>query len=1073
MRRTQLRVLVITAIGLMLFWMHASAAAAPVDGSELLRSLRNASDAELKATADRLTKAQPEQTGKLALDLIFYRWATKSYELEPGIDRLDQIASALVAASSDRSVIWAAAELGPTDWGARAVLTDDDNEHVKSLKDARHALRTAVSFSYSSPSRSIENLNVCLELTRKMGLELSEAFINTRLGERYLYATSRYRDAESHYDRARPTLSAYNLRAQVAQIYQDLGYINMEAGRFDEAQEKYASSAEQWKAAGRDDHAGEQYVNAGVALAAQGKERAFLTMQIGLNLSRSYAAANKQYESHARLLLRVASFCSSRGLYENMRALLSEQGLTDKLGDTLVHAEILRSLADAYTAIKQEPRARAYLTERTKVLSRLAQKGLEAAAKLNGQSLPASEQSAILAAAETGAAASAQLDKYQQAIDLIRPVIAVYETQKRDQDKIRALRSLADYQEGLKDKQALLTRIQAAKLANTIGRPTLAVEICRDIQASAHRAGDSINELEALREAVQVIEQTSDMRARADMLYARGTLLDSMGQTSLAMVDLQRAAEIYTTEVGEPWSAARANSKLAEVKASTGQTREAIATWASAIKQIEEWAQEEGVDPSLEPDRSDLLHNLYLQVTGLLIREGAKDEAAEHLRRAKRLNYGWLGRLMSLLKSSGDPKAADVINAVGQYIAPPAVRPGQARKVAVGWHAVLTQSPFSPFTGPGRNPVKSVVDAAELYKVRSKLPPDTAVLAYAVRDVDIYVLVATKKTAVCWEIPGVSDSVVEAVQLFHKVLKDTEASVAAGMSLAPVKSWKTPDPKLAVMLDPLFGIEEKLFDPIRGDLQQAKVTSLIVALPDKMAGIPFHALPQQKSGIIKFVIQDFAVSYLGKGVLQQIVSGNKTPIVAKKEAVAIFPGSGLPGAMKEALRIKAYFPNSKLLANITADRFVREACSAGIVHIAAHHEPDPDPANISIVLSGKPGGTGTIRLTDLININNPGLHLAVLSACESVGATGSDAMSTTHIAEAFALAGFPSFIGGMWKVSDAASANLMAEFYQRLARTGKKAESLRQAQKSMIESRTGEYAHPFFWGGFALYGDPH
>jgi CHAT domain-containing protein len=60
----------------------------------------------------------------------------------------------------------------------------------------------------------------------------------------------------------------------------------------------------------------------------------------------------------------------------------------------------------------------------------------------------------------------------------------------------------------------------------------------------------------------------------------------------------------------------------------------------------------------------------------------------------------------------------------------------------------------------------------------------------------------------------------------------------------------------------------------------------------------------------------------------------------------------------------------------------------------------------------------------------------------------------------------------LWEVNDAATVDLMEEFYRQLAAQAPAAEALRQAKLSMLRSPRAAYRHPYFWAPFALTGLP-
>ena len=97
----------------------------------------------------------------------------------------------------------------------------------------------------------------------------------------------------------------------------------------------------------------------------------------------------------------------------------------------------------------------------------------------------------------------------------------------------------------------------------------------------------------------------------------------------------------------------------------------------------------------------------------------------------------------------------------------------------------------------------------------------------------------------------------------------------------------------------------------------------------------------------------------------------------------------------------------------------------------------------------------------------------MLSACDSIASADPISTGPSRAAEIFVQAGARSVLGGLWKVSDAAAARIMVDFYRGLARGQSRTEAIRRAQLAVIESKEStEFAHPFFWACFALYGSP-
>jgi CHAT domain-containing protein len=67
-------------------------------------------------------------------------------------------------------------------------------------------------------------------------------------------------------------------------------------------------------------------------------------------------------------------------------------------------------------------------------------------------------------------------------------------------------------------------------------------------------------------------------------------------------------------------------------------------------------------------------------------------------------------------------------------------------------------------------------------------------------------------------------------------------------------------------------------------------------------------------------------------------------------------------------------------------------------------------------------------------------------------------------------AGARTALGTLWSVNDAASAELVGEFYEELHETrSSKAVALQRAQQKIL--RDANHAHPYYWAPFLLIGN--
>lgn len=95
-----------------------------------------------------------------------------------------------------------------------------------------------------------------------------------------------------------------------------------------------------------------------------------------------------------------------------------------------------------------------------------------------------------------------------------------------------------------------------------------------------------------------------------------------------------------------------------------------------------------------------------------------------------------------------------------------------------------------------------------------------------------------------------------------------------------------------------------------------------------------------------------------------------------------------------------------------------------------------------------------------------GTELVVLSACESGVGTVVAGDTVDSLRQSLEAAGARNTITTLWQVSDAASAELMQQFYRRLAGGMDKAEALRQAKLALAP----RWRQPFYWAPYILAG---
>jgi CHAT domain-containing protein/Flp pilus assembly protein TadD len=238
--------------------------------------------------------------------------------------------------------------------------------------------------------------------------------------------------------------------------------------------------------------------------------------------------------------------------------------------------------------------------------------------------------------------------------------------------------------------------------------------------------------------------------------------------------------------------------------------------------------------------------------------------------------------------------------------------------------------------------------------------------------------------------------------------------------------------------------------------------------------------------------------------------------------------SALPGTAGEATALSNILPGARVLTGTAAtEAALKHVAGPSILHIATHgfflpdQAPvDADPAGgrgIGLGASSPPtetrgeenpllrsglalagvnqhqsgaGEDGVLTALEAAGLDLWGTKLVVLSACETALGEVKNGEGVYGLRRALVLAGSESQVMSLWQVSDAATRDLMAAYYQRLQAGEGRTEALRQVQLGMIKSgaRIAEpqqsrpevangqrpledRSHPFYWAAFIQSGD--
>ena len=268
-------------------------------------------------------------------------------------------------------------------------------------------------------------------------------------------------------------------------------------------------------------------------------------------------------------------------------------------------------------------------------------------------------------------------------------------------------------------------------------------------------------------------------------------------------------------------------------------------------------------------------------------------------------------------------------------------------------------------------------------------------------------------------------------------------------------------------------LSQKVYDwlirPIEADLVDTKIENLVFILDGELRNISIAALHDGE----KYVVEKYGVALAPSLELVdpkplareqiQVLSGGLTEARQGFEA--------LPNVAQELEGIKAQVPNDILLNQSFTDtnfKTVVNTTSYPVIHLATHGEFSSNAQNTFLLTWDE-----KLRIEELNTLlradtkQTRPIELLVLSACKTAAGDKRAALGLAGIA---VRAGARSTAASLWYVSDEATALLMSNFYQELAKSDiTKAEALRRAQLAVLHNE--KFAHPYFWSAFVLVGN--
>lgn len=292
----------------------------------------------------------------------------------------------------------------------------------------------------------------------------------------------------------------------------------------------------------------------------------------------------------------------------------------------------------------------------------------------------------------------------------------------------------------------------------------------------------------------------------------------------------------------------------------------------------------------------------------------------------------------------------------------------------------------------------------------------------------------------------------------------------------------------------------RLYELLLGSISGIEREHLIIVPDGALHALPFGALTGPDG---RYVLESHIISYTPSATVLEYVTAHRgssrPPLtflgvggVTYQQASArsgaagfVYRGldslrgvdlSDLPGSRDEVIEAnRALGGNGVLLlgSKATEEAFRQEPLGKfKIVHVALHGFANtrlPEESGLVFARGPRSSDPRILQPHEILQLPVDA-DLVTLSACDTGNGKLEGEEGIESLMQSFLIAGARGVIGSLWKADDAATAELMKDFYGRLAQGESIASALRDAKLSML-MKFGSHAVPFYWAGFVLAGN--
>jgi CHAT domain-containing protein/lipopolysaccharide biosynthesis regulator YciM len=687
-----------------------------------------------------------------------------------------------------------------------------------------------------------------------------------------------------------------------------------------------------------------------------------------------------------------------------------------------------------------------------------------------------------------------KMGQIEKAISYYRRALELRETYKITQDIIYSYKNLGAALKDFKQyREALVFAEKSLELARRNG-------IQRDIAGNLFNIASIEEELDQKKEARQVLEESLRVAEQAGLIPEQSMGLYELGNLARSSHDLDRAFDLHqrALKLREASSESRdvvwSLDRLALVEEDRGNLEAAEQAQQRALDLFNKIG--EGItDPVEYGAYRQTLADFYPHFARVLVKLGKPQEALQISERGRAVGLSRLARLdTSNFAEHLNAKDGEVWRDSGQNLA----------HAANELSAALQLPPGDPAQGHRLDLARAsyLEKERELGYIRDRLFASTPALrsGSAIPAAGIEQLVSLAKLSpqslfLEFVMVKQGSSIVFALSaggLKALLLDSSAAEVRAAVDewLANIERTR----RRGVAIKPNAASESQELQSARKvyQLALAKVepllasghyNRLVVAGEGPLLEIPFGALvdDQGRRLLDRYAISNtVSLSYLlreptrRKPIKPMLAVGD--PLGADEQRLVAPSGSvyePLTYAVAEAKAVGAIYPNSLTLSGSAATEtdVKRLLPQFRFLHFATHGVLDShEGLRSGLLLATEPRDSSQDGILQAREIANMSLsaELAVLSACETGRGTERLDDGILGLAWAFQAAGVPRVVASLWSIDDAATRDLMTNFYRKIRAGSGVDEALRSA--SLQLRKDPRYSAPYYWAPFELIG---